>query len=145
MHRRQTTYAKPGEIKFKWRLVDADGQHLGRLASEVAIVLMGKHRPEYTPHVDSGDFVIVTNAGKIVMTGRKAEQRLKMRYTRHPGGLKTETYGQVRERKPEKLIEDAVRRMLPKSRLGRVMLSKLKIYAGAEHPHQAQQPEPMPV
>jgi large subunit ribosomal protein L13 len=145
MHRRQTTYAKPGEIDFKWRLVDADGQHLGRMAAEIAIVLMGKHRPEYTPHVDSGDFVIVTNAGKVVMTGRKAEQRLKMRYTRFPGGLKTETYGQVRDRKPEKLIEDAVRRMLPKSRLGRVMLSKLKIYPGAEHPHQAQQPQPMSV
>ena len=145
MHRRQTTYAKPGEIDFKWRLVDADGQHLGRMAAEIAIVLMGKHRPEYTPHTDSGDFVIVTNAGKVVMTGRKAEQRLKMRYTRYPGGLKTETYGQVRDRKPEKLIEDAVRRMLPKSRMGRVMMSKLKVYPGAEHPHQAQQPEAMPL
>jgi large subunit ribosomal protein L13 len=145
MHRRQTTYAKPGDIEFHWRLVDAEGQHLGRMAAEIAIVLMGKHRPEYTPHVDSGDFVIVTNAGKVVMTGRKAEQRLKMRYTRYPGGLKTETYGMVRERKPEKLIEDAVRRMLPKSRLGRVMLSKLKVYPGADHPHQAQQPEPMPL
>lgn len=145
MHRRQTTYAKPGEIDFKWRLVDADGQHLGRMAAEIAIVLMGKHRPEYTPHTDSGDFVIVTNAGKVVLTGRKAEQRLKMRYTRYPGGLKSETYGQVRDRKPEKLIEDAVRRMLPKSRLGRVMLSKLKVYPGADHPHQAQQPEAMPL
>ncbi len=145
MHRRQTTYAKPGEIDFKWRLVDADGQHLGRMAAEIAIVLMGKHRPEYTPHTDSGDFVIVTNAGKVVMTGRKAEQRLKMRYTRYPGGLKTETYGQVRDRKPEKLIEDAVRRMLPKSRMGRVMMSKLKVYPGADHPHQAQQPEAMPL
>src|SRR5262245_37022698 len=118
MHRRQTTYAKAGEFEFKWRLVDADGQHLGRMAAEIALVLMGKHRPEYTPHVDTGDFVVVTNAGKVVMTGRKAEQRLKLRYTRHPGGLKAETYGQVRERRPEKLIEDAVRRMLPKSRLG---------------------------
>jgi large subunit ribosomal protein L13 len=145
MNRRQTTYLKPGEQKFAWRLVDADGQHLGRLASEVATVLMGKHRPEYTPHVDCGDFVVVTNASKVAMTGRKAEQRLKMRYTRFPGGLKAESYGQVRERKPEKLIEDAVRRMLPKSRLGRVMLSKLKVYPGAEHPHQAQQPEPLSV
>ena len=106
---------------------------------------MGKHRPEYTPHVDTGDFVIVTNATKVAMTGNKAAARIKMRYTYYPGGLKKESYGEVRERKPEKLIQDAVRRMMPKNRLGRVMLSKLKVYPGAEHPHQAQQPVPMEV
>lgn len=138
--RRQTFMAKKGEVDRNWQIVDATDVSLGRLASDVAVVLMGKHRPEYTPHVDTGDFVIVVNAGKIALTGRKAEQKLKMRYTQHPGGLKTQTYGHVREHKPERLIEDAVRRMLPKNRLGRVMLKKLKVYPGAEHPHTSQQP-----
>lgn len=141
--RRQTYFAKAGEVPQTWRHVDAEGQHLGRLAVDVASVLMGKHRPEYTPHVDTGEFVVVTNAKKVVMTGKKADQRLKLRYTEHPGGLKAETYGSVRERKPELLIEDAVRRMLPKSRLGRHMLKKLKVYPGVEHPHQAQNPKPL--
>jgi large subunit ribosomal protein L13 len=141
--RRQTFFAKNGELHKTWRHVDAEGQPLGRLAVDVATVLMGKHRPEYTPHVDTGDFVIVTNATKVALTGNKAEQRLKMRYTEYPGGLKTETYGSVRERKPQKLIEDAVRRMLPKNRLGRVMLTKLKVYPGAEHPHASQNPIPL--
>ena len=143
--RRQTFLAKEGQVSKGWFVVDAEGVPLGRLAADVAQVLMGKHRPEYTPHVDTGDFVIVTNAQKVAMTGRKSEQRLKLRYTRHPGGLKAETYGQVRDSKPELLVQDAVRRMLPKNRLGRVMLTKLKVYPGAEHPHQAQQPEPMAV
>lgn len=138
--RRQTTYFKTGEVKRSWRLVDADGQPLGRLAAEVAQVLMGKHRPDYTPHVDSGDYVVVVNGKKVAMTGRKAEHRLKQRFSGYPGGLKVETYGQVRDRKPELLISDAVRRMLPKSRLGRAMLSKLKVYPGAEHPHAAENP-----
>ena len=133
--RRQTYFAKTGEIQKQWRHIDAADQPLGRLAVEVATVLMGKHRPEYTPHVDSGDFVIVTNATKVALTGNKAEQRLKMRYTEYPGGLKTETYGSVRERKPERLIEDAVRRMMPKNRLTRHVLKNLKVYPGAEHPH----------
>ncbi len=143
--RRQTFMAKKGEVDRNWRIVDATNQPLGRLAAEVAIVLMGKHRPEYTPHVDTGDFVIITNASNVALTGRKAEQRLKMRYSRYPGGLKTQTYGQVREHKPEKLVEDAVRRMLPKNRLGRVMLSKLKVYAGTEHPHTSQTPTPLEI
>lgn len=138
--RRQTFFAKTGEIPKKWRHVDAEGQPLGRLAVDVATVLMGKHRPEYTPHVDTGDFVVVTNASKVLMTGNKGQQRLKMRYTEYPGGLKTETYDSVRERRPEKLIEDAVRRMLPKNRLGRQMLTKLKVYPGTEHPHVSQNP-----
>jgi large subunit ribosomal protein L13 len=141
--RRQTFFAKTGEVPKQWRHVDAEGQPLGRLAVEVATVLMGKHRPEYTPHVDTGDFVIVTNAGKVAMTGNKAQQRLKMRYTEYPGGLKTETYESVRRRKPEKLIEDAVRRMLPKNRLGRQMLTKLKVYPAADHPHVSQNPIPL--
>jgi large subunit ribosomal protein L13 len=141
--RRQTFFAKTGEIPKQWRHVDAEGQPLGRLAVDVATVLMGKHRPEYTPHVDTGDFVIVTNASKVALTGNKGEQRLKMRYTEYPGGLKTETYASVRDRRPEKLIEDAVRRMLPKNRLGRVMLTKLKVYPGAEHPHASQNPQPL--
>ena len=96
---------------------------------------MGKHRPEYTPHVDTGEFVIITNAGQVAMTGRKGEQKLKMRYSGYPGGLKAQTYNQVREQAPERLIEDAVRRMMPKNRLGRHMLDKLKIYEGTDHPH----------
>jgi large subunit ribosomal protein L13 len=141
--RRQTFYAKAGEVPKQWRHVDAEGQPLGRLAVDIATVLMGKHRPEYTPHVDTGDYVIVTNGTKVALTGRKGEQRLKMRYSEYPGGLKTESYAQVRDRKPEKLIEDAVKRMLPKSRLGRVMLTKLKVYPGAEHPHANQNPIPL--
>lgn len=143
--RRQTYYAKPGEIIGGWRIIDATDIPLGRLATEVATVLMGKHRPDYTPHVDCGDFVIVTNAKKVGLTGNKAQQRLKLRYSGYAGGLKAQTYGQVREQRPERLIRDAVRRMLPKNRLSRVMLSKLKVYEGAEHPHQAQQPVAMTV
>jgi len=133
MSRRQTFIAKPGEVKKSWHVVDAEGIPLGRLAAEVAQVLMGKHRPEYTPHVDTGEYVVVTNAQKVGLTGRKAEHRLKLRYTSYPGGLKAQTYGQVREKKPELLVEDAVRRMLPKNRLARVMLKSLKIVPGAEH------------
>jgi len=133
--RRQTWVAKNGEVAKQWRTVDATDVSLGRLATEVATVLMGKHRPEYTPHVDCGDFVIVTNAAKVALTGRKAEQKLKSNYSGYPGGLKVETFGHVRDRKPEILIEEAVRRMLPKSRLGRQMLKKLKVYPGTEHPH----------
>ena len=133
--RRQTWVAKNGEVAKQWRTIDATDVSLGRLASDVAVVLMGKHRPEYTPHVDCGDFVIVTNASKIKLSGRKAEQKMRQTYSGFPGGQKTETYGHLRERKPELLIEDAVRRMLPKSRLGRQMLKKLKVYEGTDHPH----------
>ncbi len=145
MSRRQTFVAKPGQIQKQWRIIDAAGVPLGRLAAEVATVLMGKHRPEYTPHVDSGDFVIVTNASKVELTGRKADQRLKMRYSKYPGGLKAESYGQVRDRKPELLVQDAVRRMLPKNRLSRVMLKGLMIYPGAEHPHTDKSPAELTV
>ena len=143
MHRRQTYYAKAGEVQKKWHVVDADGVSLGRLASDVAMVLMGKHRPEYTPHVDTGDNVIVINASKVGLSGTKAENKLKYHYTGYPGGLKAETFGQVRDEKPERLIEDAVKRMLPKNRLGRHMLKKMKVFPGTEHPYASHQPEKM--
>jgi len=144
--RRETYYATPQTVPTKsWRIVDATDVPLGRMAVDIANVLMGKHRPEYTPHVDCGDFVVVVNATKVGLTGRKAEQKMKQRYTRYPGGLKEESYGRLRERRPERLVEDAVKRMLPKNRLGRHMLTKLKVYPGAEHPHQSQQPVKMEV
>ncbi|MGI9014060.1 MAG: 50S ribosomal protein L13 [Phycisphaerales bacterium] len=139
---RQTTFARQGDVNTQWLHFDAQDQILGRMATRIATVLMGKHRPEYTPHVDTGDFVIVTNASGLRMTGRKLDHRLKMRFTGYPGGLKAVPYRDVLEKHPERLVEDAVRRMLPKGRLGRKMLSKLKVYAGPEHPHQAQQPVP---
>lgn len=141
--RRQTYMAKNSEVQRVWRQVDAEGVPLGRLSTEIALVLMGKHRPEYTPHVDTGDFVIVTNASKVALTGRKAEQKHAKRYTRYPGGLKLESYGSLRQRRPERLIELAVRRMLPKNRLGRQMLKKLKVYPGVEHPHESHKPIPL--
>lgn len=138
--RRQTFLAKPGTIQPAWRVVDATDISLGRLAAEVAIVLMGKHRPEYTPHVISGDKVIVTNASKVALTGRKAEQKFRKWYTEYPSGQKTESYGSLRQRRPEVLIQDAVRRMLPKNRLARVMLKNLEVFPGAEHPYEAKSP-----
>ena len=143
--RRETYYAKQIDVSKRWKIVDAEGQSLGRLASEVAVVLMGKHKPEYTPHVDSGDFVVVINSKKVALTGNKAELKLKQHYTGYPSGRKVETWGQVRERQPERLITDAVKRMLPKSRLGRVMLSNLKCYPGAEHPHGQHKPAELKV
>lgn len=140
---RQTTFMKPNELKREWRHVDASGKVLGRLASRIAILLMGKHRPEYTAHVDCGDFVIVTNAGKIVLTGSKADQKVKTSYSGYPGGLKVQTYREVLEKHPDRIIHDAVRRMLPKGTLGRQMLTKLKVYTGADHPHTSQQPVEM--
>jgi large subunit ribosomal protein L13 len=137
---RQTYFAKTGELDKTWHHVDADGKILGRIATEIATILMGKHRPEYTPHVDSGDCVIVTNAENVVMTGRKLEQKTLQSFSGYPGGQKVRTYADVMEKHPERLIERAVTRMLPKGRLGRQMSKKLHVYKGAEHPHQAQQP-----
>jgi large subunit ribosomal protein L13 len=137
---RQTYFAKTGELDKTWHHVDADGKILGRIATEIATILMGKHRPEYTPHVDSGDCVIVTNAQNVVMTGRKLEQKTLQSFSGYPGGQKVRTYADVMEKHPERLIERAVTRMLPKGRLGRQMSKKLHVYKGAEHPHQAQQP-----
>lgn len=139
--RRQTTLiTNPNDVSRRHFVVDATGISLGRLAVEVAAVLTGKHRPEYTPHVDTGEYVIVTNAGKIGLTGRKGAQRIKMRYTEYPGGLKKENYDQVREEKPELLIKDAVRRMMPKNRLSRVMLKKLTVVEGVKHDFEAHKP-----
>lgn len=143
--RRETTLAKAGEFHRQWKVVDATGISLGRLAADVAVVLMGKHRPEYTPHIDTGDNVIVINASKVGLTGTKAQNKLKLHYTGFPGGQKAETFGQIRDEKPERLIEDAVKRMLPKSRLGRQMLKKMRVFPGAEHPYASHQPETMKI
>jgi len=137
----KTYMAKPGEVAAKWHLVDATDQVLGRLAAKIAPILMGKHRPEYTPHVDTGEFVIVVNAERVVLTGRKAEQKQYDYYTGYPGGRKTVSLEKMRRKHPERIVQEAVRRMLPKNRLGRAMFKKLKVYAGPDHPHQAQQPE----
>ena len=140
---RQTTFLKASDVTPRWHLVDAEGKVLGRLAVRIATLLMGKHRPDWTPHVDCGDQVVVTNAAKIVLTGRKAEQKMHRRFSGHPGGQKVIPYGRLLEKHPERVLELAVRRMLPKNRLGRRMFTKLRVYPGAEHPHQAQHPEPM--
>lgn len=136
----KTYMAKPGELDQKWWLVDATDKVVGRLASDIAVILMGKHRPTYTPHVDTGDFVVVVNVEKVMLTGNKWGQKTYQRYSGYPG-LKVETAEEVRQRHPDRILREAVRRMLPKNRLGRKMLSKLKLYVGADHPHQAQQPE----
>ena len=136
--------AKKGEIDRKWWVVDGAGAVVGRLATDIATILMGKHRPTYTPHVDTGDFVIVTNVDKIEFTGKKWEHKTYSRYSGYPG-LKTETAESLRQRIPERILREAVRRMLPKNKLGRQMLAKLKLYTGPEHPHQAQMPEPLEV
>ena len=133
--------AKPGEIEAKWYVVDAKDRILGRMSDKIATILMGKHKPTYTPHVDTGDFVVVINAEKIRVTGDKRAKKEYDWFTRYPGGRKILTFDQMQEKHPEKIIELAVRRMLPKSKLGRKMLSKLKVYTGADHPHQAQLPE----
>lgn len=133
--------AKNNEVEQKWLLVDANGSILGRMAAKIAPILMGKTKPTYTPHVDTGDYVIVVNAGKIMLTGKKAQTKEYDHYTHHPGGHKYVSFADMLAKKPEKVIELAVRRMLPKSKLGRKMLKKLKVYGGPEHEHQAQKPE----
>ena len=138
---RQTTFVKPGEIEPKWLHVDAEDQVLGRMATSIATHLMGKHRPEWTPHVLCGDFVVVTNAEKVKMTGKKLEQKKQLVYSGYPGGLKAHKYSRMIETHPERIIEQAVRRMLPKSKLGRDMFRRLKVYAGSQHPHTNQKPE----
>jgi large subunit ribosomal protein L13 len=141
----KTYVATPATRERNWLVVDATGKTLGRLATQIADSLRGKRKPEYTPHVDVGDFVIVVNAEKIVVTGRKREEKLYRRHSGYPGGLRSRTLGDMLERRPEEVIRLAVRGMLPRNRLGRAQLRKLKIYAGPEHPHQAQKPEPMEV
>jgi large subunit ribosomal protein L13 len=137
----KTYMAKKGEMSREWVHVDAEGRTLGRLASRIAMVLMGKHRPQYTPHVDTGDFVVVTNADKVRLTGRKLDQKEYQRYSGHPSGLKRTTARVMLQKKPTDVLRVAVRRMLPKGALGNKMLTKLKIYAGPDHPHGAQNPQ----
>jgi large subunit ribosomal protein L13 len=136
-----TYFPKAGEIVRKWYVVDASGQTLGRLASQVARILMGKENPQYTTFLDTGDHVIVINAEKVTTTGFKSEQKVYQHYTGYPGGLRTEEFRKRFERKPEAIIEAAVLRMLPKSKLGRQMISKLNVYRGEKHPHEAQKPQ----
>ena len=136
-----TYFPKAGEIVRKWYVVDASGQTLGRLASQLARRLMGKENPRYTPFLDTGDHVIVINAEKVKITGMKAEQKVYQHYTGYPGGLRTEDFRKRFAKRPELVVEQAVLRMLPKSKLGRQMISKLKVYRGDKHPHQAQKPE----
>jgi len=137
-----TRSVRSNEVERRWWVVDASGQTLGRLASRVAALIRGKHKPSFTPHVDCGDFVIVVNADKVVLKGKRAEQKQYFRYTGYPGGARFEKVADLLARNPAKVIEHAVYGMLPKNRLGRRMRLKLKVYAGASHPHQAQKPEP---
>ncbi len=135
-----TYYAKTGEVPREWVLIDAADQVLGRVASEAAQILKGKRKPQYTPHVDTGDFVVIVNADKIKVTGAKATDKVYYRHSGFPGGLKSETFEEAMERHPERVIERAVKGMLPKNTLGRAMGKKLKVYAGPDHPHKAQNP-----
>jgi large subunit ribosomal protein L13 len=137
--------ARPLEVERKWYVVDAEGQTLGRLATEIATILRGKNKPQYTPHVDTGDFVVVVNAEKVIVTGRKAEQKVYRRHSGYPGGLKETSYERMMERRPTEILRRAVKGMMPKNRLARQQLRKLKIYAGPEHPHAAQNPQPYEV
>jgi large subunit ribosomal protein L13 len=139
----KTYNAKPGEVAREWYLVDADGQILGRLATRIADTLRGKRKPEYTPHVDTGDFVVVVNAERIAVTGNKLDQKRYYRHSGYPGGLRSRTLRDQLERRPTEVLRAAVKGMLPKNRLARQQLTKLKIYAGPEHPHAAQNPRPL--
>jgi len=134
--------ARPAQVERKWHLIDAEGQTLGRLATEIARLLRGKNKPQYTPHVDTGDFVVVVNAEKVAVTGKKAEQKVYYRHTGRPGSLRETSYEVMLERKPTEILRKAVYGMMPKTRLARQQFRKLKIYAGPEHPHEAQNPQP---
>jgi large subunit ribosomal protein L13 len=138
----RTYTPKPGDVERRWHVIDATDVVLGRLASQVAILLRGKHKPTFAPHVDTGDFVVIINADKVALTGNKREQKLAYRHSGYPGGLRSVGYTELLEKNPERAVEKAIRGMLPKNTLGRAQLSKLKVYRGAEHPHQAQRPEP---
>jgi len=133
--------AKPNEVERKWHIIDAEGKTLGRLASEAAALIRGKHKPQFTPHVDTGDFVVVVNAEKIVLTGKKLQNKMYYRHSLYSGGLKVTSAQEMINKKPERVLEQAIHGMLPKNRLGEKMKLKLKVYAGPEHPHQAQNPE----
>ena len=141
----RTYTPKPGDITREWHVIDATDVVLGRLASQAATLLRGKHKPTFAPHVDTGDFVIIINADKVALTGAKAEQKKAYRHSGFPGGLRSTTYAELLEKSPEKAVEKAICGMLPKTSLGRQQLSKLKVYAGSEHPHAAQQPKPFEI
>jgi large subunit ribosomal protein L13 len=141
MNVNKTYSPKPGEIERKWHVVDATDLPLGRLASEVAQILRGKHKPIFSPHLDCGDFVIVVNAEKVAVTSGKSKTKIYYRHSGYPGGIRAETFESLRDRRPEAIVERAVRGMLPKNRLGRKVIKKLKVYAGAYHPHEAQKPQ----
>ena len=136
----RTYTPKPGEVTRAWHVIDASDVVLGRLASQVAILLRGKHKPQFAPHVDTGDFVVVVNAANVVMTSDKAERTFAYRHSGYPGGLRQESFAELLRKRPERVVEQAVKGMLPKNSLGRKMLTKLKVYAGPDHPHAAQQP-----
>ncbi|GAA0395708.1 50S ribosomal protein L13 [Microbispora corallina] len=141
----RTFSPKPNDVERQWYVIDATDVVLGRLASQVATLLRGKHKPIFAPHVDTGDFVIVVNADKIALSGNKLEQKKAYRHSGYPGGLRSVSYGELMEKRPDRAVEKAVRGMLPKNALGRKMAKKLKVYAGTEHPHQAQQPVPFQI
>jgi large subunit ribosomal protein L13 len=139
----KTIIQKQEEIAQEWHLVDATDKVVGRLSTQIAMILMGKHKPDYTPHVNGGEFIVVTNVEKIKFTGRKWEQKTYAKYSGHPSGLKTLTAGELQAKNPALILKEAVRRMLPKNKLAFQMITRLKIYAGSDHPHQAQQPKPL--
>ncbi|MBX9244392.1 50S ribosomal protein L13 [Actinotalea ferrariae] len=141
----RTYTPKPGDVERTWHVIDATDVVLGRLASQVAVLLRGKHKATFAPHVDGGDFVIVINADKVALTGNKREQKLAYRHSGYPGGLRAVPYSELLAKKPERAVEKAVRGMLPKTSLSRAQMSKLKVYAGPEHPHSAQQPKPFEI
>jgi len=141
----KTISMRAEDVRRSWFVVDAEYKTLGRLATEVATRLRGKHKPEYTPHVDTGDYIVVINAEKIRVTGAKTTDKMYYRHSGYPGGIKSRTFEQMRDSHPERIIEKAVKGMLPRNPLGRAMLKKLKVYAGGEHPHSAQQPEPLEI
>ncbi len=140
------TYSpKPGEVTRTWHVIDAEDVVLGRLASHVATLLRGKHKPTFAPHVDTGDFVVIVNAEKVVLTGNKRDQAFAYRHSGYPGGLRKQSFGELLETRPDRLLEKVVKGMLPKNKLGRAQGKKLKVYAGPDHPHAAQQPQPFEI
>jgi len=141
----KTYTAKTGEVQHGWYVVDAQNKVLGKLASQIASRLRGKHKPEYTPHIDTGDFIVVLNVAKLRVTGRKAERKIYYRHSGYPGGIKQESFAKLHAEKPERVLKKAVKGMLPKGPLGYAMLRKLKLYAGATHPHSAQQPKTLEI
>ena len=141
----KTFNAKPAEVRRDWYIVDAAGKNVGRLATEIAKRLRGKHKPEYTPHVDTGDYIVVINAGEVKISGNKTSDKMYYKHTGWPGGIRSISFEQLQQRKPERIIEQAVKGMLPRGPLGRDMLRKLKVYAGAEHKHSAQQPQALEI